>query len=63
MRVSCVKFLTGWYFSKLVLDDSIHFTDSVENALCEFVLVVHCKPAAEHLSNVLLEHLSARQFD
>ena len=58
-----MKFLAGRLFRKLVLNDSIHFTDSVENALCEFVLVVYCEPATEHLSNVGLEHLGARQFD
>jgi len=63
MGVSCVKFLARRYFSKLVLNDRIHLPDSVENALCEFVLVIHCEPATEHLSNVELENLSARQFD
>lgn len=52
-----VKFLTGRHISELVLDDCEHLTNGVENAACEFVLIVDGQPATYHLSDGGLENL------
>jgi len=46
-----VKFLTGGHISELVLDDSEHLTDGVENTARELVLVIDGQPAAQHLAD------------
>ena len=58
----CVMFLTGWHFCKLVSDHGVHFTNSIENTLRKFVLVIDGQPAGETLGYLWFEYLRARQL-
>ena len=51
LDMGSVKFLTGGHISELVLDDSEHLTDGVENTARELVLVIDGQPAAQHLAD------------
>ena len=52
--MSCVDLLTCRYIVQLCLDHCKHFSNSIEDTAREFVLIIDCKPATQHLSDILL---------
>jgi len=62
LDVSRVVVLTCRYISEQVLDQSVHLTNSNEDTLSEFVLIVHFEPTVKHRYDLRLQHLTDGQF-